>query len=247
MFLLTDLSAQGNRFDLARLCEEAGYWKYNIVTSVSRRFGITLLNAMMAALVAMCLVFMTFPDRVPGENFQQTLFRKDMNFDDITVSENVVLEASKIETVTSCARLCAEHSKCESFFYNRVLQVCSGQPSSLDTTTAGFSQPGSKYFKQDLVIPEKVNGSCFHNATETASSSAAEAVCGPGKMLKLAEVGNPTPLVTREMIVDGHCMEDRWNSGTTVSFFCIRHCLMYPLDSTQDCTSAVIQSQYVCL
>ncbi|XP_046580853.1 uncharacterized protein LOC124288381 isoform X3 [Haliotis rubra] len=162
-----------------------------------------------------------------------------MKFDDITVSENAVLEAPKIETVT----FYAEHSQCESFFeffksavanlllWTRLLLASVNQgPSTLNP-----------------YLLKKVSGSCFHNATETASSSAAEAVCGAGKTLKLAEVGNPMPLVTREMIVDGHCMEDRWNSGTRVSFFCIRHCLMYPLDSTQDCTSAVIQSQYVCL
>ncbi|XP_067685495.1 uncharacterized protein [Haliotis asinina] len=194
---------------------------------------------------SMCLVFfMTFPDRIPGENVRQTVFRKDTKFDDITVAENAVFGESDIETVSSCAILCIDHSGCESFFYNKYLQACSGQPSSLDTTTTGFNEPGSTYFKP--VAPERVAGSCFDNVTATAISSAAEAVCGSGKNIQLASPGpHAQPLVTREMIIDGHCMEDKWNgnSGSKVSYFCIRNCL---LGSTKECTSAVIRSDYLC-
>lgn len=102
---------------------------------------------MLPVLLYVCIFFMALPDRVPGKTFRQMLFRQDLMFDNILVSENVAFQTSDIKSAIHCARSCLAHSECDSFFYNKDRQVCSGQASSLNQTSAGFSQPGSRYFK----------------------------------------------------------------------------------------------------
>ncbi|XP_048251749.1 uncharacterized protein LOC125379753 isoform X2 [Haliotis rufescens] len=209
---------------------------------------------MLPVLLHVGIFFMAFPDRVPGKTFRQMLFRQDMMFDNILVSENVVFQISDIKNAISCARSCLAQSECDSFFYNEDRQVCSGQQSSLNQTSAGFSQPGSRYFKpirQPSTSLESAPrlGSCYENVTEAASRNGIEKACPSGLLLKInSEINEMRPLVTQKMTIGGLCLEDRWTwtGGSSVTLVCTNDCLVYNHTSTDECTSVVMQWKYVC-
>ncbi|XP_071081772.1 uncharacterized protein [Haliotis cracherodii] len=209
---------------------------------------------MLPVLLHVCIFSMAFPARVPGNTFRQMLFRQDLMFDNILVSENVVFQTSDIKNVITCSRSCLAQSECDSFFYNEDHQVCSGQPASLNQTSAGFSQPGSRYFKpiRQPSTSESASdtaGSCFENVTDAASRNGLEKACVTGSLLKInSEINETRPLVTQETTVDGRCVEDRWtwSGGSSVTLVCTNDCLVYNHTSTHECNSVVMQWKYVC-